>query len=120
MFNMQRTLDELFKTIKELTKELSAALEKGDIDEIGRVLNERQITIDTFDSISEKKSLTKDQLQILNDIIDIDKQAFAFADSLVLNTKKKFLLLKKMNVGLLEYSRNKYDISSGQFVDQKR
>lgn len=117
---MQQNLDELFKTIKELTKELSDAFEQGNMDEIGRVLTERQNTIDTYDSIVDKKPLTKDQLQILNDIIDIDKQAYAFADGLVLNIKKKVLLLKKMNVGLLEYSKTKYDVSSGQLVDQKR
>jgi hypothetical protein len=117
---MQGNPDELFKTMWGLTKKLSVALEQGDSDEIGRVLNERQMTIDIYDSIADKKPLTKDQLQILTEIIEIDKQAYISADSLVLNLKSKFLLLKKLNVGLLEYSKNKYDIASGQIVDKKR
>jgi hypothetical protein len=120
MFDMQHNPDELFKTICGLTKKLSVALEQGNLDAIGRVLDERQMAIDTYNSIEDKKPLTKDQLKILTEIIDIDKQAYVFADELVINFKKKFMLLKKLNVGLLEYNKNKYDITSGQIVDKKR
>lgn len=117
---MQSYSDELFKTIWGLTKKLSVALEQGSLDEIGKVLDERQIVIDTYDNIENKKPLTKEQIKILGEIIDIDKQAYVFADKLVVNLKKKFILSKKMNVGLLEYNKIKYDTTSGQIVDKKR
>ena len=117
---MQNNQNESLAIIEGLTKKLSVALEQGDLDEVGSVIDERQTAIDAYNSLEDKKPLTKEQIDMLNGIIETDKQIYALADEIAVNLKKKFLLFKKTNLGLLKYKKNEYNTASGQIVDKKR
>jgi hypothetical protein len=114
MPDVDKFLNELFL----LTDKLNKAIKNENIEEMGKLLQSRQALIDNFDSQGIEFDEKQKNLKIK--ISKLDKEASILAQNFKSKVKGKIENLKKVNSGLIKYSKINYDFSSGQIVDKKR
>lgn len=111
--------DELFDTLLKKTREMLNAAEQEDIDALGRVIDERQDCLNRLAALKREK-MTADQKSKYNEIVILDKKASSTVRNLLEEFKDEIKGSHVKFDGLIRYNSNKYDLSSGRVIDQKR
>lgn len=116
MESTERDVESVAKKILQLTQRLLKALEADDLDETGKILQERGETLSTLSA----GHLTGKARAILREAARIGLEANRLAGERREELRQKMADSGHMKDGLLGYSRSRFDLSSGQILDKKR
>nr|WP_302599116.1 hypothetical protein [uncultured Cellulosilyticum sp.] len=112
----------LIEQLIEITKLQTIALEKEDIDEYNRLLDERQVALDKIQVLHEVQPETKEQHEeeLVTQLKAIDAQNRVEFEKQFEEVKKKLREVRAMKKREEHYN-NPYDISweEGVFFDKK-
>lgn len=112
--------DELLLELLEDTRVLLTAAQAGSQKRIGQELSKRQECIDKIiaaGGVVGPRSQSRKAL--INDILTLDAKACRTIRKLAQKSGSAVLNQQKKTAGVLKYSYNQYDLSSGHLIDKR-
>jgi hypothetical protein len=111
--------DELYNKLLETTTDILDAVEKLDIEQLGKTIDIRQQYIEQLSSLKVQK-MTDKQKAKYNEIIILDKKASNAIRRLFEKYKNDIKNSRGKFDGMIKYNNSSLDLSSGRMIDKKR
>lgn len=108
-----------FNELLQETKALLSAAQKGDLDEIGRLLEKRSQTIDTLKAGGGSEAFVAAHGDLFSEIQSLDQKANAKIRELRDDKAREIGDFKKKSAGLLKYQFDSCNLQSGQMIDKR-
>lgn len=115
--NFEKLLESLFQT----TKALYNASNGDDISEIGNKLEQRQRVINEMRAAGAVyKSRTPEIQSLIDEILNFDRKALTNIKRRSQELGLECFNYKHKAVGLIKYANSKYNLASGQLLDNRK
>lgn len=117
----QKSVRKMLESLLEATKALCDASSGDDISEIGRRLDERQKVIDEMKVAGDVFKLHTTEIQsLIDEILSFDKKACSSIEQKSQELGREYSQYKQKAAGLLKYNYSKYNLMSGQMLDNRK
>jgi len=112
-------VDQMYLKLLKLTQQLIAVIDLDNVDELGNLIEERQIYIDKMYAAGDN-NLTQQQKVLLEEIKKLDSEMSDSAQKLIENYKKDIKESQVKYDGMTKYNNSRFDLLSGLLIDKRR
>ena len=111
--------DELYDGLLKATREVLDAVERQDVEGIGKAIDDRQRYLESLSALEGQK-MTDAQKAKYNEIVILDKKASIAVRKLFEKYKNDIKESRVKYEGMSKYNNSQYNLSSGLRMDKKR